>query len=242
MKKHTNRTFSKIQLKNHWDKMRKEWRAYDKLMRKESGLGWDPVTKTIDATPDWWAAVIQEDPECAKLKGKNLEIYQVYYEPLFRDRVATGENARDANYYTVGVEDNAQSFEDEDDEPENEESVSLTFPPPSYHKRHSSSGSSRAKKGKSSAASKFEDKLDKVIEIMGSRSSVTSAPPISNVPSLEECVAMISEFPGYEPGTLAYCDAIQLFWKKEARQSIMLPPTLETKKVLLDSLIKNLKE
>lgn len=44
---------NKLQLKNHWDAMRKDWKLWNKLM-SESGIGWDPIKKTIDASPEWW--------------------------------------------------------------------------------------------------------------------------------------------------------------------------------------------
>ena len=55
----TEKVYSKIQLKNHWDSMKKDRKLYDRLMRIESGLGWDSVRKTIDATPEWWDEKIQ---------------------------------------------------------------------------------------------------------------------------------------------------------------------------------------
>ena len=39
--------------------MKKDRKLYDRLMRIESGLGWDSVRKTIDATPEWWDEKIQ---------------------------------------------------------------------------------------------------------------------------------------------------------------------------------------
>lgn len=55
----TGKTFTQKQLKNHWDNTKKDWKLYDHLIRTESGLGWDPVNKSIDATKEWWDAKIQ---------------------------------------------------------------------------------------------------------------------------------------------------------------------------------------
>lgn len=38
--------------------------------------------------------IIQENPDYAKFKGKSLEIYQLYYDPLYRDSVAVGDRTR----------------------------------------------------------------------------------------------------------------------------------------------------
>ena len=59
MKERTARCFDKKQLKNKWDNMKKEWKLYDRLMRLETGIGWDPVKKTFNASPEWWDEKIQ---------------------------------------------------------------------------------------------------------------------------------------------------------------------------------------
>ncbi|GJS11828.1 hypothetical protein Tco_0368624 [Tanacetum coccineum] len=33
--------------------MKNDWKLYDRLMRIESGLGWDLMRKNVDSTPDW---------------------------------------------------------------------------------------------------------------------------------------------------------------------------------------------
>ncbi|KAF5785864.1 putative Myb/SANT-like domain-containing protein [Helianthus annuus] len=59
LKTRTGKDYTKLQLKNHWDSMKRDWKLYDHLMRIESGLGWDPVKKTINATSEWWDEKIQ---------------------------------------------------------------------------------------------------------------------------------------------------------------------------------------
>lgn len=34
--------------------MKRYWRLFDRLMRLESGIGWDPVNKSIVASSEWW--------------------------------------------------------------------------------------------------------------------------------------------------------------------------------------------
>ncbi|GJW41616.1 zinc finger, CCHC-type, retrotransposon gag domain protein [Tanacetum coccineum] len=94
LKARSGKVFNKQQLKNHWDTMKKDFKLYDRLMRIESGLGWDPVKKTIDATPEWWDEKIEADPDLAKFRDKNLEMYHMYYEQLFRDSVAVGDKTQ----------------------------------------------------------------------------------------------------------------------------------------------------
>ncbi|KAK2992060.1 hypothetical protein RJ640_016990 [Escallonia rubra] len=70
----TGREYDKLQMKNHWDTLRRDWQNWDNLMHGESGLGWDPVRKTVDATDDWWERKIANNPNFAKFRYKNLEI------------------------------------------------------------------------------------------------------------------------------------------------------------------------
>jgi hypothetical protein len=50
----TGKQYCYKQLKNKWDNLKKEWNIWKRLIGKETGLGWDPMKKTIDAPDDWW--------------------------------------------------------------------------------------------------------------------------------------------------------------------------------------------
>ena len=44
----------KTQLKNKWDKLRADLSAWKKLMRKQTGTGWNWDKGTINMDPEWW--------------------------------------------------------------------------------------------------------------------------------------------------------------------------------------------
>jgi hypothetical protein len=50
----TGRKYEKVQLKNRYDSLRKDWQEWYNLFGKETGLGWDPVNNTVQAPDDWW--------------------------------------------------------------------------------------------------------------------------------------------------------------------------------------------
>ncbi|KAG6718273.1 hypothetical protein I3842_04G142000 [Carya illinoinensis] len=102
------------QLKNKWD-------------RKETGLGWDPVKKTIDATDEWWDKKLQEIPEAAKFQNAGLA-HISKLDIMFRGITATSEGAW-APSFGLDFEDavrfdqdndvmlDVEEIDDSDDEP-----------------------------------------------------------------------------------------------------------------------------
>ncbi|XP_059442180.1 uncharacterized protein LOC132174560 [Corylus avellana] len=85
---------------------------------KETGLGWDPVKKTIDAPDDWWEKKLQEVPEATKFRTTGLA-YATKVEILFRDITATGEGSWAPSIGLVpndiGFIDSAEVMLNEDD-------------------------------------------------------------------------------------------------------------------------------
>ncbi|KAF5805135.1 putative Myb/SANT-like domain-containing protein [Helianthus annuus] len=243
LKTRTGKDYTKLQLKNHWDSMKRDWKLYDRLMRIESGLGWDPVKKTINATSEWWDEKIQADPELAKFKDKNLEMYQEFYEPLFRDCVATGDKTKTPHQLQneisqsdaqddIGVTD--VEGKADSDEGNVGDDVEVLFPESNLVKRRKiqNNADGRSSRGKSTIASSLEVKLDTVIEALASRST-----PSIQIPTLVECMDIVSNFPGFEPSSINYNKALRIFMKKEARESFMYPPTTIDKISFLYSLI-----
>ncbi|KAG6639976.1 hypothetical protein CIPAW_10G139000 [Carya illinoinensis] len=57
--KKIGKEFCYKQLKNKSDSLKNDWNIWTKLVGKETGLGWDPVKKTIDATDEWWEKKLQ---------------------------------------------------------------------------------------------------------------------------------------------------------------------------------------
>ncbi|KAL1181792.1 hypothetical protein V6Z11_A02G073700 [Gossypium hirsutum] len=59
-----------------------------------AGIGWCPSKKTVDATEEWWAEKINENPDFKGFKKKGIEprLNDLMWQ-MFGAIVATGENA-----------------------------------------------------------------------------------------------------------------------------------------------------
>ncbi|XP_054823530.1 uncharacterized protein At2g29880-like [Prosopis cineraria] len=96
-----SRSYDKKQLKNKWDNLRKDWNIWDKLLNKETGLGWDGLKNTISAPDEWWSQKIKENPEYRKFRHRPLPYVQELTQ-LFQLVVARG------TYLWTPVADDAQ--------------------------------------------------------------------------------------------------------------------------------------
>ncbi|KAK2444346.1 hypothetical protein QL285_015376 [Trifolium repens] len=66
-----------------------QWQLWERLKGKETGIGWDYISRTVTASDAWWQPKIEEYPEAAKFKDKGLRNLPEM-EVLFKDIVATG--------------------------------------------------------------------------------------------------------------------------------------------------------
>ncbi|PPS19385.1 hypothetical protein GOBAR_AA01184 [Gossypium barbadense] len=83
--KETGKAFSQRQLKNRWDALKKEWKAWKKLKGEDTGLGWNPIKRTVDALDDWWES---------RLKDVNNEIPEENEEEIVRNDVQIDGNGQ----------------------------------------------------------------------------------------------------------------------------------------------------
>ncbi|PPS19173.1 hypothetical protein GOBAR_AA01392 [Gossypium barbadense] len=77
-----------------WDTLKKEWRLWRELLKDSTGIGWCPSKRTVDATEEWWAKKIQENPDFKGFKKKGIEprLNDLMWQ-MFGGIVATGKNA-----------------------------------------------------------------------------------------------------------------------------------------------------
>ncbi|XP_028106818.1 uncharacterized protein LOC114305877 [Camellia sinensis] len=111
----TGRLHEPKQLKNKYNLLKSEWRAWSKLMdcpKGPTGIGFDQVIGLFNASADWWAKMDKIDKECYKFITKTLE-HSNLMECVFIGAAAMGKNA-----WTPGETCNPMELEGESDSPE----------------------------------------------------------------------------------------------------------------------------
>ncbi|PPS13890.1 hypothetical protein GOBAR_AA06689 [Gossypium barbadense] len=92
--KEMGKAFSQRQLKNRWDALKKEWKAWKKLKGKDTSLGWNPIKRTIDAPDDWWESRLKVVPEAQKFRTSGIDPkFEGKLDQMFIGIVATGDKA-----------------------------------------------------------------------------------------------------------------------------------------------------
>ncbi|KVH88468.1 Cation transporter [Cynara cardunculus var. scolymus] len=161
----------------------------------------------------------------------NLE--DMYYEPLFRDSVAIGDKTK----APVECQNNngPTNVEDEEDHEGkgNSDEVNLgnddkhLFPQSSFirRKKPNNVAPTHSTKGKSIVTSSFEDKIDNVLDALSSRSTQTFSSQNNYSPTTQECMDIVTCFPGFEEGSRMYSQALRIFLNKQVRENFMVPKT-----------------
>ncbi|KAG8044150.1 hypothetical protein GUJ93_ZPchr0043g16398 [Zizania palustris] len=64
---------SKLQIKNKWDKLKIDWNVWNKLMRSQTGTGWNNEKRVIDMPNEWWKKAKKDIPGCGKFRKKAIQ-------------------------------------------------------------------------------------------------------------------------------------------------------------------------
>ncbi|CAH8270179.1 unnamed protein product [Arabidopsis lyrata] len=105
----TGAMYDRMQLKNHWDTMSRQWKIWRRLV-ESSYMNWDPETNRFRASDGDWANYLQENPDAGQYRLsvpqdlKKLEI------------IFAGCNVEVKNDEVSGVRKRRRSFYEEEDE------------------------------------------------------------------------------------------------------------------------------
>ncbi|KAK2644817.1 hypothetical protein Ddye_020012 [Dipteronia dyeriana] len=180
-------------------------RDYDKKQLKNK---WDPAKKTVDAPPEWWQSKIETNVEYQKFRDVGISPDMMdMYDKMFNGSTAVGncvmipsstilpeEMVEDSEYdkQTVDRENEEASHGNQDkgkkrtnDESEINKGVTR---------------GSKGKKGKLGGAAKLSKQIDRLVEVVESKSTATSVHRSSQGTSIAEVMEVVATLPGAEKG------------------------------------------
>ncbi|XP_030941923.1 L10-interacting MYB domain-containing protein-like [Quercus lobata] len=64
----TGLNYDKDQLKSRWNVLKVDWRVWEQLKSHDTGLSWNAVKGTIDASDDWWDRKLKDIPKATKFQ------------------------------------------------------------------------------------------------------------------------------------------------------------------------------
>ncbi|XP_066344631.1 uncharacterized protein [Miscanthus floridulus] len=157
-KERTGIVATKVQIKNKWDKLKEDFKAWKKLMLRQTGTGWDPIKKTIAMDGEWWKkARAINIPGCGKFKKKGFE-NEDDLAKCFADITTIGIDHWSPHVVNVEnvdeTQEEATNFDPQDDDvsPETQEEDIGISPPPASGKRLARPVEKSGKKAKSGNA------------------------------------------------------------------------------------------
>ncbi|KAG2667377.1 hypothetical protein I3760_15G111300, partial [Carya illinoinensis] len=213
--------FNYKQLKNKWDSLKKDWNIWTKLVGKETGLGWDPVKKTVDATDEWWAKKLQEIPEAAKFRNAGLA-HISKLDIMFRGITATGEGAW-APSSGLGLEDairfdqyndvllELEEIDDSDDEPGD---IQSNLDTQTKENKHVSPAVQDRKRKKGTQI--FDQHFTRLCDVLEKRITTSSSDKPGR--SIDEVMAVARELVEIENDYEIFRDASEVLLSKSHRE------------------------
>ncbi|KAI9084562.1 hypothetical protein K1719_033550 [Acacia pycnantha] len=82
------KSYDKKQLKNRLDSLKKEWRAWDDLFSKETGIAIDYTSNMVIAEDEWWKKKIKENSAYGKYRYNGMKFAREL-QILFKDVTAS---------------------------------------------------------------------------------------------------------------------------------------------------------
>ncbi|KAI4974638.1 hypothetical protein ZWY2020_048245 [Hordeum vulgare] len=229
-------SLSKMQLKNKWDKLKGDWSCWNKLMRKQTGTGWDSSMGVIVMDNEWWKKARKDIPGCGKFRKKPLQNQlhiskmfgnilndeQDHWNPMSDNPIIppSQENLVDVdNIVEVGEEELYEIPEDVGNVVGGEEDeVQEVSPCIANAKKIPRVLVEKNKKQKSSTSVVIQDKITKIAECAASFTSMKQGEV-----TIKEVMDMVLEC-GAVYGSDEHDIATQLFVKKEQREMFKTLP------------------
>ncbi|KAL2500282.1 uncharacterized protein Fot_34130 [Forsythia ovata] len=207
--------------------MKSEYVTFNELMHRETGIGIDQVTNTIDAPAEWWDCKIKEHDKYMKFRGRDVSIFHNDYHNLFSRILATGFISRyptrfsqasgtETGYGQEGLNDyrdsepNETKGSDESDRPTRDDNMPRSASTDGLvhatsNRKRTSTGSSIGSRKKKSGSELISDSINQLVacqrDLDIQNMNINTQPKIS---SILECIDMIDRIDAIEKGTPLY--------------------------------------
>lgn len=224
--------YNKNQMKSKWDNLKEEWKKWKQLVQKETGLGWDPRKKTIDASDEWWERKIQANSKLRVFRTKGIHPdVEVLLDQMFQGTVVTGSvignpaqglcNNENVETTQAEIGDCAGSTDDTLEHDVREINVQ-----PSQSKSHkrtveSSTKEAQGKRGKKLTESdKLASQIDRLCSAIESRSNATSI--VREFDPYKEIVQILKDIPEIKQDRKLFFFALSHFAEKKDNRQIFM--------------------
>ncbi|KAH1081240.1 hypothetical protein J1N35_021001 [Gossypium stocksii] len=207
--KEMGKAFSQRQFKNRWGALKKEWKAWKKLKGEDTGLRWNPIKRTIDASNDWWESRLKVVPKAQKFRTSNIDPeFEGKLDQMFMGIVATENVRNDVHILNdvhisndVQIDGNGQKRKN-----------------PEISSSHFKTGRKKSSKQVGGAA-RLSSQIEKLCNVADNMSQATSSlTPVMNPYGIPQAVkvldSMSEEVPEASP---LYFFALRLLLNKDKR-------------------------
>ncbi|KAI5322910.1 hypothetical protein L3X38_031982 [Prunus dulcis] len=203
------------------------------LKRKETGLGWNVTKNTVDASEEWWQDKIKAEPKYARFQFEGISPeMEEKLDMMFLNVTATGKHswAPSSGVLPIESDDDVNQVEVNSDSNESVpiETTQTTNNVPKKRTNQSLEIQDNNEKkgkggGKIGGAAKLSLQIERLVEVVESRSTGTSMANIaSQGTSIAEVMKDVATLPGAERGSKLWWFATKLFCAQEKREMFVV--------------------
>ncbi|PNT65318.1 hypothetical protein BRADI_4g40345v3 [Brachypodium distachyon] len=245
----TGLLYTKLQLKNKWDKLKSDYINWKKLLIKGANLGWDNERRTIAADSDWWKNTFKDLPGAKKFRKAGLR-NENYLKVIFEDITSVDQSSAAADHdggvlldqdggaqpvHNGGVlldhDGGAQPVHNGAVQLDHNGITQLEHEPPSIRnkKRTIHVNTKENKKNKTETALLMQAQLKRIVELAAEAQSIFekfSSQIDSPRSDIQDVMTLVREC-GARSGSDEYFIATELFVNAEQRQMFCTMETAE---------------
>ncbi|CAN6381158.1 unnamed protein product [Urochloa humidicola] len=214
---------TQLQLKNKWDKLKGDFKAWNLLKQRQMGTGWDPVKGVVQMDDEWWKKAKNAIPGCGKFKKKPLQNEEQLIT-CFRGIISIGTDhwsPHGANLETTPMAGDTQKEAQDapvDGEAHEEEREEVPVETPPSGKRPSRLVQNKGKKQKTGTALIIQEAVTSMASLAQEYASKRDG--LFSINQVMEAVLAC----GAAYGSDEHYIATKLFVEKEQREMFMTMP------------------